>query len=212
MPQLSERLDVLFANLRSVEHAARSRLIAGCAEDEGRLQQFFRHPLTVLERDASATMCAMGAALESDLAKNLRRDAFDRIGLGFARLVCANVGLRARARFKIYTRELADAELAIIEGIAAIRVARAKRLLPKMFAIQRFTVEDLRIPAPPRSDSEIREWVDELHRLVLDEVRTTVAVSRDRVLAHGSERLGIVKSRITLALFGTGRARYDNAG
>ncbi|HTX03578.1 MAG TPA: hypothetical protein VMD07_07840 [Candidatus Acidoferrales bacterium] len=190
-----------------MEKVARARLIAGCADDDARLEQFFAHPLDVVEREAIAALAGEGASLERDLANNLRQDAFDRIGLGFGRLVCANVGLRARARFKIYTREIADAEIAIAEAIAVMRVQRAKRLLPKMFAIQRVTIEDLRIPAAPQQASEVPDWVDELHRLVRDEVRCSVAVSRDRVLAHGSERLGIVKTRIELAIFPRVRLR-----
>ena len=201
MPYTPHRLEELFADLRNVERGARERLIAGCAEDDARLEQFFAHPLTVVEREAVAALAGEGTNLERDLANNLRRDVFDRIGLGFGRLVCANVGLRARARFKIYARELAGAEMAIVEAIAVMRVVRARRILPKMFAIQRVTIEDIRIPSAPEHASEVRAWVAELHRLVRDEVRCSVAVSRDRVLAHGSERLGIVKTRIALAIF-----------
>ncbi|MGA8841327.1 MAG: hypothetical protein WBG27_00370 [Candidatus Aquilonibacter sp.] len=201
MPHTPHRLEELFTNLRRVEKAARARLIAGCAEDDARLEEFFVHPLRVVEREAIAALAGQGTGLERDLATNLGRDVFDRIGLGFGRFVCANIGLRARARFKIYAREITDAEIAIIEAIAVMRVLRAKRRLPKMFAIQRVTIEDLRIPAGPEHASEVRAWVDELHRLVRDEVRRTLAASRDRVLAHGSERMGIVKTRIDLALF-----------
>jgi len=200
-------LEELFARLRSVEKAARARLIAGCAEDDERLEQFFANPLRVVEREALAALDGQSTNLERDLATNLRRDIFDRIGLGFGRLVCANVGLRARARFKIYAREIADAEIAIAEAIAVMRVVRAKRLLPKMFAIQRVWIEDLRVPPGPEHASEVCAWVGELHRLVRDEVRCTVALSRDHVLAHGSERMGIVKTRIALAMFAPVPAR-----
>lgn len=207
MTQTLHHLEELFANLRTVEQSARARLIAGCAEDDARLEQFFAHPLDVVEREAIAALAGEGTGLARDLRTNLRREAFDRIALGFGRSVCANVGLRARARFKIYTRELADAEIAIAEAIAVMRVVRAKRLLPKMFAIHRITIEDLRIPLAPEDVSEVDDWVEQLHRLVRDEVRCTVAASRDRVLAHGSERLGIIKTRISLAMFAPPRPR-----
>jgi len=200
-------LEELFARLRSVEKAARARLVAGCAEDDERLEEFFVHPLRVLEREALAALDGQGTNLERELATNLRRDAFDRIGLGFGRLVCANIGLRARARFKLYARELADAEIAVVEAIAVMRVVRARHLLPKMFAIQRVSIEDLRVPPGPEHASEVCAWVDALHRLVRDEVRRILAVSRDYVLAHGCERMGIVKARIALATFAPVPAR-----
>ncbi|HUA07970.1 MAG TPA: hypothetical protein VMA98_01775 [Candidatus Acidoferrales bacterium] len=108
--------------------------------------------------------------------------------------------LRARARFRMYTQELLDAEIAIAEAIAAMRVVRAKRLLPRMFPIHRVALGDLRYPEPPQLASDVRDWVEELHCLVREEVRRSVESSLLRVLAQGTDRLGIVKTRIELAL------------
>jgi len=200
MPETSSRLETLFANLRSVERDARARLAAGCAEDDARIERYFERPLGIARDNAVAALAAMGCALESDLARNLRRESFERIAMGFARLVSANVDLRARARFRLYTQELADAEIAIAEAIAALRVVHAKRLLPRMFAIQRIAVDDLHYPDPPENSAEIDDWVEELHALVRSAVRRCVKASLARVLVHGSDRLGIVKTRINLAL------------
>ena len=190
MSQPSEHLETLFANLRRTERCARARLLTGCATDDDRLEQFFEHPLRLLEYDAVAMLDSMGG-----------RDAFDRLGLAFARVVCANIGLRARARLKTYAKELADAEIAIAQAIAAMRIVRAKRLLPKMFAIRRLAIDDLRVPEPPERASEVRDWVDELHGLVRIEVQRRIEEGRSSVLAHGTARLGIIKTRMALAAF-----------
>ncbi|HTX57455.1 MAG TPA: hypothetical protein VMD47_10200 [Candidatus Acidoferrales bacterium] len=211
MSQTSMRLEALFADLRSIERDARARLVVGCAEDDARIERYFEKPLQILKNNAADALAAMGSGLERDLARNLRRETFDRIGMGFARLVSANVDLRARARFRLYAQELADAEIAIVQAIAAMRVVRAKRMLPRMFAIQRVSVDDLRFPEPPESASEIGDWVKELHGLVREAVRRRVDAALLRVLAHGSDRLGIVKSRIDLALRTPPRSRLRAA-
>ncbi|MGB6984919.1 MAG: hypothetical protein WBD74_02960 [Candidatus Aquilonibacter sp.] len=180
------RLEALFIDLRSIERAARVRLLAGCAEDEARIEEFFERPLCKAKTDATLALA--------------RQDGFDRIALTFARAVWANVNLRLRARFKIYTSELADAEIAIALAIAATRTARAKRHLPRMFALQRVRIDEAPAPDAPRHASEIATWVEELHGLVRDEVRRSVTISLGRVLAQGTNRLGVVKTRIDLAL------------
>jgi hypothetical protein len=200
MPEASSRLETLFANLRSVERDANARLVAGCAEDDARIERYFEGPLGLARDNAVAAFAAMGCALESDLARSLRRESFERIAMGFARLVSANVDLRARARFRLYAQELAGAEIAITEAIAALRVVRAKRLLPRMFAIQRVAVDDLHYPDPPEAASEIDNWVEELHVLVRSALQRGVKASLASVLVHGSNRLGIVSTRISLAL------------
>jgi len=200
MPQASVRLEVLFANLRSVEREARVRLIAGCAKDDACIERHFERPLRVAKSNAVAALAAMGSGLESDLARSLRRETFDRIAMGFARLVAANVDLRARARFRLYTQEIAECEVSIAEAIAALHVVPAKRLLPRMFAIHRVLVDDIRYLDPPERASDIDAWIEQLHEVVLEEMRRCVETSLLRVLAQGSARLGIVKTRIDLAL------------
>ena len=79
LTQTLHHLEELFANLRTVEQSARARLIAGCAEDDARLEQFFAHPLDVVEREAIAALAGEGTDLARDLRTNLRREAFDRI-------------------------------------------------------------------------------------------------------------------------------------
>ena len=185
MRDMSSHLEALFADLREVERAARARLLAGCAEDEARIDEFFERPLRRMRADAALAFA--------------HHDGFDRVALRFSRAVWANVGLRLRARFKIYASELAGAETAIASAIAAIRTTRAKRHLPKMFAIQRVTIDAVHAPAAPQHAAEIGDWVDELHQAVRVEVRRSVAVSLGRVLAQGANRLGVVKTRIDLA-------------
>lgn len=199
MPTTPARLETLFAELRSAERTARARLTAGCAEDGAAIDRFLERPIRTAEREAVDALAAIGCALEAELAKNLRRETFDRIGLTCAEAVLANVALRARARFRIYTSEIAEAELQIENAIAAFRRRSARRYIPPMFPIQRLHLDSLRLPEPPEHASEVGEWVDGLRASIRDEIRCCVDAALRRVLASGNERMGVVKTRIDLA-------------
>jgi hypothetical protein len=164
-------------------------LIAGCADDVAKIDRFFERPLAVARRDA-----------HDAIAANLLRESLERIGATCADKVRANVGLRARARFRTYTNELAEAEAPILDAIAANRLVTAKRLLPRMFTVGRIAIDGLRAPDPPELLSEIDDWVEELYACIRNEVSASVNAALDRVLAHGFDRLAIVKMRIELAL------------
>jgi hypothetical protein len=200
VPQTSTCLEALFADLRSVERSARARLIEGCAEDDARIERYFQRALSMIRGNAVAALAAAGTGLEGDLAWSLRRETFERMAMGFAHLVSANIDLRARARFKMYVHELCEVETSIAAAIAALRVVPAKRLLPKMFAIQHMAVDDLHYPEPPEHVAEVEAWVQEVHALVRDDIRRRIEAALVRVLAQGTERLGVVKTRIDLAL------------
>ncbi|HTU69978.1 MAG TPA: hypothetical protein VMF11_06620 [Candidatus Baltobacteraceae bacterium] len=182
----SVRFEALFAALRSVEAEARVRLVAGCADDAARMERFLARPLGAARREAHVA--------------NLGRETFERIAMRCARTACSNVQLRARARFKIYTSELAESETRIADAIRATHLVAAKRLLPRMFTIGRFDVAGMRIPEPPAHRSEVDDWIEELRGAVRDEIGAGLQAALDRVLAHGLDRLGIVKTRIGLAL------------
>ena len=198
----TSHMEALFAALRDVERSARARLIAGCAEDNARIERFLERPVAVARREAHDAMAGIGAIPDTDLAANLRREAFERIGITFAETVCSNVGLRARARFKMYANDLAGAEVIIAQALAETHLVPAKRLLPRMFAIGRLDIDEMRIPDPPRLPSEIDDWVEALRTGIRFEIQELVIAARDRVLTHGFDRLGIVKTRIDLALVG----------
>lgn len=189
----SLRLETLFAALRRVEREARLRLIAGCADDAARIERFLERPLSAARREARAA--------------NLRRDALEHIAVRCAEAVRSNVQLRARARFKIYTSELAESETRIADAIRATHLVAAKRLLPRMFAIGRINIAGMRLPEPPEHQSEIDDWIKELRRAIRDEIGACMQAALDRVLANGLDRLGVIKTRIGLALCAPSRAR-----
>ncbi len=196
----SSQIQSLFATLRGVERTARARLIAGCADDVAKLERFFERPLAVARRDAHDALAGIGPIPDADLAANLRRETFERIGVTSAETVCANVGLRARARFKMYADELAKAEAPITDAIVATHLVAAKRPLPRMFSVGRIDIDGLRAPDPPERPSEIDGWVVDLHACIRDEISTGVKAALDRVLARGFNRLAVIKTRIDLAL------------
>ncbi len=184
-----EHTQALFAALRSAERRARTRLIAGCADDAAKIDRFFERPLAAARRDA-----------RDALAANLRCDAFERISTTCAQKVRANAGLRARARFRMYTNELAQAEAPIADAIAATGRVAAKRLLPRMFSVGRIEIGEPRTPHPPERQSDIDGWIKELRACICDEISAGAKVARERVLSHGFDRLAIVKARVELAL------------
>lgn len=203
----SPHLEALFSALRGVERTARARLIAGCADDTAKIERFFERPLSAARRDAHEAMAGMGSIPNADLAVSLRREAFERIGATCAERVCANVGLRARARFRMYANALADAEARIADAIAAAHLVPAKRLLPRMFAVGRVYIDGFRIPDPPERQSEIDDWIEELRSQLQSEIWRRAQIALDRVLMSGFNRLGIIKTRIDLALCAPSRAR-----
>ncbi|MHB8213779.1 MAG: hypothetical protein ACYDGW_09070 [Vulcanimicrobiaceae bacterium] len=201
-------IESLFAELRDAERVAGERLEAGCADDAKAIETFFRQPLESARREAIDAISGMGKNLEADLAAHLRREAFVRIASRFAEQIRANAGMRARARFKRYAQELANAEARIAEAIAASRTTRAKRLFPRMFTIHYLDFDDLHFPDAPSDDSEeeIEAWIERLRRCVRDLLTAQVDSEREHVLACGIERLGIVSARMHLALHAHQRA------
>jgi hypothetical protein len=210
MSQIS-RMEALFAALRGAEHMARAELIAGCEDDAAKIERFFERPLRAARREAYDALAGMGAISNVDLAVHLRREAFERLGTNCAEMVCANVGLRARARFRMYANALAEAEVRIADAIAATHLVPAKRPLPRMFAIGRIDLDDFRIPDPPARSSEVDDWIEQLGIAIRDEIDAHMKVALDRVLTHGFDRLGIIKTRIDLALCSLDRARLAQA-
>ena len=178
----------VFAALRAAERTARAALIAGCEDDIATIGRFFERPLSDARRDA-----------HDALALNLGRDTFERIGAACADKVRANVGLRARARFRMYTTQLARAEVQISQAIAARSLVAAKRPLPRMFTVGRIEIEWLRSPDPPERFTDVDGWVEELYACLRDEVGASVRAALDRVLSRGFQRLAIIKARLDLA-------------
>ncbi len=206
------RLETLFDHLRRTERVERAELLAGYMQDVARIERFLEHPLAIAQREAEAALASMGTGLESELARSLLRESFDHIANEFARLVCASVGLRMRARFRIYANALAEAEVAIAECIVAISRVPTRHPIPKMFAIHRLEIDDLHVPAPPEDTSGLKVWTRALHDAILEKLRKSVEESLRYVLTQGSDRLGVVKTRINLALTSPRHDALDREG
>ena len=203
MPLKATRLEALFAELRSAEHYARRRLLVGFAEDTAKIECFFEYPMRNAQQEALDALATVGCLLEPDLAKNLRREAFNRIGVCCIKAVLANTAIRVRARFRIYARELVAAENRIEEAVASMGVPNARRYVPRMFPIQRLHLGPCSIPEPPDCASGVSEWIEALHVLARDRIERCMDVAVARVLSSGRKRLGVVKKRIDLALAAT---------
>lgn len=164
----------LFDDLRRAEQAARAELLAGCAQDAARIEDFFTRTLDVVR-------CEALAAFE--------RKSLDRIGSNFVQLVSANVGLRLRARFRIYVNALAHAEVAIAANVT----------LPRMFPVRGPAFGEVRVPSAPATANGIEYWTRQLQHAVVDALRDGIDGSLARVLSQGTHRLCVVKARIDLA-------------
>ncbi|MDE2482049.1 MAG: hypothetical protein KGN02_07655 [bacterium] len=149
----------------------------------------------------------MGSMLEPELAKNLRREAFHRIGVTCVKAVLANIALRLRARFRIYAREIAGAETRIESVLASMRLPSARHYIPRMFPIQRLHLEPGNIPEPPDCASDVGDWLKALHASARDQIERCLDAAVARVLSSGTDRMGVVKTRIDLALVSTSQNR-----
>jgi len=193
-------MEALFAQLRIAERTARERLIAGCSDDDAKIDRFLDRPIAAAAVAAHEAMAAMGNVADPDLAKNLRREAFERIAEACVEAVISNAALRARARFRIYASEIATVEADIADFISASHLVPAKRILPRMFSVGRIESDEIRVPEPPLGDAEIDEWGRRLRVTARNELKARLKTARERTLRHGYDRLGIIRTRIDLAL------------
>ena len=200
-------MDALFTSLRDAERTARTRLLAGCEDDARRIDRYFERPLHNARAEAIALLAGMGAALEPELSGSLRHEGFEEIGRRCAERVFANVDLRLRARMRIYTGALAEIEMQIASAIASVQRVPSKHPLPRMFSTPRLAIDDLALPNAPAEVAEVPAWIKRLRARIAAELRERIDEALERVLVRGKERLGIVKTRIDLALFAPADAR-----
>jgi len=194
------RMDGLFEQLRYAERSARARLLAGHADDVTKIERYFIHPMKVAERSACDALTGIGTVDDADLAAALRQEAFERIASACAESIFANVSLRLRARFRMYVDEIAQAEVRIADAISAAHLVRAKRILPRMFAVGRIDADALAIPRAPDDEASIEDWLELLSRAIHDELAAASKRALEKLLDQGYTRLGIIKTRIDLAL------------
>ncbi len=195
------QVETLFARLRTAEWTARAQLVAGCADDAANIERFLSRPLDRARREALEFAGGFGSILDADLARSLWREAFERIASTCAQSVFANADLRIRARFREYTNLLGIAEAGIASDLVALHPIRTKHPLPRMFAIVHLEFDDGALPAPPENNSDIAVWTETLHVSVRRELVARIDVALDRVLTSGSQRMGIIKTRLDLAFW-----------
>lgn len=190
-------LDHLISRLRNAEKIARKRLECGCAEDMANLDNYLDRPLRAAEKDASAILCEAARESRSEVADDADREGFRRIGIRCARLACANLDMRARARFRIYTASFVAIEADIANALVTDRTSR--RLFPRMFVIPHLAVGGNRLPEGPRSPSRVCVWSQQLRIDIRIELAAQMRDALSVVLGHGFERLAAVNARINLA-------------
>lgn len=191
--------DDIFNRLRETERTARAGLIVGIESDIVSLGCFMVRPLAAARTKGEEALAALGAIEEEDLCASIRGETFERIALDCATAVYANVGVRARARFRTYTEALSDVERSLAAAIARAGAAR-RAFPPPMFALERIESEGFALPGPPRDVGEIDEWIRLLRALLEAEIVARMRAACGRTLARGLARLGTVKARALVAL------------
>ena len=175
----------LFERLRAAECSARERLVAGCADDISKVGAFLDRPLA--------------AAREEVALERASPSAYAVVATRCAERVAGNAALHTRARLKIYTNELAAAECPIARAVGAALPGRVRRPLPRMFPVRVNEFER----QPPHGVHENTldgdDWVERLRECLARRTIFAMLSARDRILALGHERLGIVRARMALA-------------
>lgn len=188
----------LFPTLCIAERSARARLITGCEQDLKNASRFLERPLANARLEATYVFHALTAAAHEAAD---RRAMFARIASQCADVASDNIGLRARARFRMYSDALAAVESDIAIALRGASHRSSKRILPRMFAMQKVVLKLTAAPTPPLYASGIPVWVARLESVITQAIVNTVEAALARTTQLGLERLGIVKSRIDLALY-----------
>ena len=196
--------DDIFNHLRETERTVRAGLLLGIEADIASIDRFIVRPFAAARSKGQEAIAALGSMDEEDLHASIRGETFDRIALDCTIAVYANVGVRARARFRTYAEALSDVERSLAAAIA--RAGSTRRAFPPpMFALERIESEGFALPGPPRDVGEIDGWLRLLRASLEAEIVARMRTACERTLARGLARLGTVKARALVALQGIDR-------
>ncbi|HEX4014893.1 MAG TPA: hypothetical protein VHX17_13535 [Candidatus Cybelea sp.] len=170
----------------------------GCAADLGAIRRLVAGPLHDAEAQMRDEIASLGV-VEPVLRHNLLAQAMNSIAERGWEKVFANVGLRFRARFSIYTDALLQAqERFVAEAGLTRRELRGRR--PRKIIAPRVLVPNMPSLALAAEGTEVtvQSAMAQFERFLRDAIAEEVERARTRLMNRG--RLSLARTRLAVCL------------